>query len=90
MKSIREGLSGSLVVVVLAVLLPIVVALSSGVSFTLNGYDVDEGTDPICWRLTWWPRSEYLEFQNFRMMPACYTGTTVKIYPLDLVGKSYF
>ena len=72
-----------------AILAPLAIAITSGVSFTINGYDVDEGTDPICWRLAWWPASQFLELQNFKMMPACYNGTSLKVTPLNFVSVGH-
>ena len=53
-----------------------------GVPFTLNGYDVDGGTQPICWTLPLANFSTITEFQpdKFQMMAAC-SMTTLKVTP---------
>lgn len=84
MKLNNNNAVAALCIAAISALLPVALALLGGVSFTINGYDVDGGTDPICWELIWWPLAQNLDLQYFNMMPACYHGTNLSVTPLDL------
>jgi hypothetical protein len=60
------------------------------VPFTSSGYDIDGGTDPICWRLASHDFTyESFDLSNFQMQEACSNGTDLDFKASNLVS-SYF
>jgi hypothetical protein len=62
------------------------------VPFTSNGYDIDNGTDPICWKLS--PlelnySSNSFDLKNMQMQPDCFNGTWFDFKALDIVSSLF-
>ncbi|CAB9501851.1 expressed unknown protein [Seminavis robusta] len=74
-----------------AALLPLPLVVAASVPFTLNGYDVDGGADPICWTLPLLNMSDFrFKASDFMMQPSCPEGTSFSLRPVDLNHSGEF